>query len=123
MGSRFKKLQIQGKGKAQSDLIERHKLETEFFPDCVRHTNYSREAKNKHEKVEEEWSNSGELGRGGFGVVHRQVEKTTGHYRAVKTIQKRLPLKLDYSRELLVMAILAKVCGLAPKEFTPVYHS
>lgn len=123
MGSRFKRVQIQEKRKAQSDLIARHKLETEFYPDYVRHRNYPREAKNKHEKVEEEWSNCCELGRGGFGVVHMQVEKTTGHYRAIKTIQKRLPLKLDYSRELIVMAILAKVCCLARKKFTPVYHS
>ena len=123
MGSGFKGIQTREKGKAQSDLIELHKLETEFFPDYVRPTNCLREAKNKHDKVEEEWSNCGELGRGGFGVIYRQREKTTGHYRAVKTIHKRLPFKLDYSRELLVMAILAKVCGLAPKEFTPVCHS
>jgi len=104
-------------------LIAQHKLETEFFPDYVRHTDCLREARGEHEKVEEEWSNCGELGMGGFGVVHRQREKFTGHYRAVKTIHERLPLKLDYSRELLVMAILAKVCGLTLKEFTLVYHS
>lgn len=111
------------RGKTQSDLIAQHKLETEFFLDYVRHINWLREAKNKYETVEEEeWRNCGELGRGGFGVVNRQMEKTTGRFRAVKTIHKRLPLKLDYSRELLAMAILAKVCGLAPKEFTPLYH-
>ena len=105
---------------AQSNLIARHKLETEFFPDYVRHTNCLRERKNRYEKVKEEWSNCGELGRGGFGVVHRQMEKIIGRYRAVKSIHKRIPLKLDYSRELLVRAILAKVCSLTPKEFTPV---
>ena len=66
-------------------------------------------AKNRNEKVEEDWRNCEELGKGGFGVVHRQIRRVTGHYRAVKTIDKRLPAKLDYSRELLVMAILAKV--------------
>ncbi|PUU79034.1 kinase-like domain-containing protein [Tuber borchii] len=91
--------------KTQSDLIKWYKLETEFFQDHVRHTRYLGEAKNRNEKVKEDWSNCEELGRGGFGVVHKQIEKTTGHYRAVKRINKRQP---NYSRELLVMAILAK---------------
>ena len=94
----------------QSDLIVWYKLEAEFFEDRVRHTKDLGKAKNRNEKVKEDWSNCGELGRGGFGVVHKQIEKTTGHCRAVKTIDKRLPAGLDYSRELLVMAILAKVC-------------
>ena len=104
---------------AQSDLVEWYKLETEFFHDHVRHTRYVREAKNRDEKIEEDWSNCGELGKGGFGVVHKQIEKTTGHYRAVKTIDKRPPLRLDYSRELLIMAILAKVCFLTPERIFP----
>jgi len=108
---------------AQSDLIEWYKLETKFFQDHLRHTKYVGKAKNRNEKVEEEWRNCGELGRGGFGVVYKQIEETTGHYRAVKTIDKRLYPKADYSRELLVMAILAKVCGLTPKELTQVYNS
>ena len=110
-------------GEAQSDLIVWYKLEIEFFQDHVRHTKYVGKAKNRNEKAEEEWRNCGELGRGGFGVVHKQIQETTGHYRAVKTIDKRLYPKADYSRELLVMAILAKVCGLTPKEFTQVYNS
>ena len=60
--------------------------------------------------MKEDWSNCGELGKGGFGVVHKQIQKATGRYRAVKMIDKRPPLRLDYSRESLVMAILAKVC-------------
>jgi len=71
--------------------------------------------------VKEDWTNCGELGRGGFGVVHKQIEKTTGHYRAVKKIDKKQPNKVDYSRELLVMAILVKVYAL-PREFSPLYH-
>ena len=103
---------------AQSDLIVWYKLETEFFQDHVRHTKYVGKAKNRNGKVQEDWSNCGELGRGGFGVVHKQIEETTGRCRAVKTIGKRLYPKADYSRELLVMAILAKVCSLTPKQFT-----
>jgi len=79
-------------------------------------------AKNRNKKVKEEWSNCGELGKGGPGVIHRQIRKATGHYRAVKTIDKRLPAKIDYSRELLVMAILAKVCGLTSSEFATAYY-
>ena len=103
----------------QPDLVEWYKLETEFFHDHVRHTKYVGEAKNRDEKIEENWINCGELGRGGFGVVHKQIEKTTGHYRALKTIDKRPPFRLDYSRELLVMAILAKVCFLTPERIAP----
>ena len=105
--------------KAQSHLVEWYKLGTEFFQDRVRHTKYLGKAKNRNSKVKEDWSNCGELGRGVFGVVHKQIQKTTGHCRAVKTIDKRLPTKLDYSRELLVMAILAKVCALTPEGIFP----
>ena len=105
--------------KVQSDLVEWYKLETEFFQDHVRHTRYMAQAKRRNQKVEEDWRNCGELGRGGFGVVHRQMEKATGHYRAVKMIDKRLPLKVDYSRELLVMAVLAKVCVLTGRGICP----
>ena len=103
--------------KVQSDLVLWYKLETEFFRDHVRHTKYAGKAINRNEKVTEDWRNCEELGRGGFGIVHKQIQKTTGHYRAVKAIDKRLPAKIDYSRELLVMAILAKVCVLTPTEF------
>ena len=103
----------------QSDLIVWYKLVTEFFQDHVRHTKYLGKAKNRNAKVKEDWSNCEELGRGGFGVVHKQSQKTSGSYRAVKTIDKRLPAGLDYSRELLVMAILAKVGILTPKRISP----
>ncbi|KAG0133634.1 kinase-like domain-containing protein [Tuber indicum] len=95
---------------AQSDLVVWYKLETEFFRDHVRHTRYLEKAKDRNEKVVEDWCNCGELGKGGFGVVNKQIQKITGHYRAVKTIDKSLHPKLGYSRELLVMAILAKGC-------------
>ncbi|KAG0643272.1 kinase-like domain-containing protein [Tuber brumale] len=94
--------------KLQSDLVVWYRLETEFFQDHVRHTRDPEKTKDRNKKVKEDWSNCGELGKGGFGVVNKQIQKTTGCYRAVKKIDKRLPHNLDYSRELLVMAILAK---------------
>ena len=60
--------------KVQSDLIICYKLGTEFLPDHVRHTSYVRKARNRNEKVEEDWSDCGELGRGGFGIVHNVVD-------------------------------------------------
>jgi len=99
----------------QSDLVEWYKLETEFFEDRVRHTRYVEKEKNRYKRVKGDWRNCEELGTGGFGVVYKQVQGTTGRYRAVKTIDKRrLPPHFDCSRELLVMAILAKACLLTP---------
>ena len=106
--------------KTKSDLIVRHKIDTQFFQNRVRHTRYvATKAKNRNGKVEEDWFNCEELGRGGFGVVHKQIQETTGQYRAVKTIDKRLHPTVDYSRELHIMAILAKVCVLTPEGIYP----
>jgi len=99
----------------QSDLVEWYKLGKEFFQDHVRHMRCVAQSKSRNQKVEEDWTNCGELGRGGFGVVHKQIQETTGHYRAVKTIDKRLHSKIHYSSEVLVMAILAKVCVVTPE--------
>ncbi|PWW73099.1 kinase-like protein [Tuber magnatum] len=107
MGSGLREHQIRQMDGAQLDLVARFRLETEFFQDHVRHTRYVGKEKSRDKKVED-WSNCGELGKGGFGVVHKQIQKTTGHARAVKAINKRLPTKLDSSRELLVMAVLVK---------------
>jgi len=101
-------------GETQSDLIIWYKLQTEFFQDHVRHTRYIAEAKRRNEEAKDDWRNCGELGRGSFGIVNKQVQETTGRCRAVKTIDKRLHSKIHYSRELLVMAILAKVRVLTP---------
>ena len=99
----------------QSDLVEWYKLDTEFFQDHVRHTRYVEKEKNRYVRKKENWSNCEELGTGALSVVYKQARGTTSRYRAVKTIDKRrLPSNLDYSRELLVMAILAKVCVLDP---------
>ena len=108
----------------QSDLVEWCKLETEFCQDHVRHTVYVEKGGNRYKKVKEDWKNCGELGTGGFGVVYKQVRGTTAHYRAVKTVDKRsLPPNLDYYRELVIMAILAKVCVLVPEGFYPRFMS
>lgn len=102
--------------KIQSNLISRYKLQTEFLQGGVRHIRYVEKAKDRYEKVTEEWSNCGGLGEGGFGVVYLQFRKATGHYRAVKTISKRVPAEIDCYREILVMAKLAKVCVLTLEE-------
>ena len=121
MGSTFEELQTRKVDEAQSDPAAPPRLETRFFQDHVKHTKYVEKGKNRNETMKEEWSNCGELGRGGFGVVYKQIQKSTGHYRAVKTIDKRLAFPLDYSREHLVMAKLAKVCVLTVEEIAPVY--
>jgi len=59
----------------RSDLVVWYELETEFFQDHVRHTKYLAKAKNRNEKVKEDWSNCGELGRGGFGVSINRYRK------------------------------------------------
>ena len=113
-------LESGGENRPQSGLVERYKLDTELY---VRHTRYVEKAKNKYEKVKEEWSNCGELGKGGFSVVRKQIQKTTGRYRAVKIIEKGPPLRLDYSRELALMAKLAKVRTLTSVETLPNFLS
>ena len=104
---------------AQSDLAEWYKLETGFFHDHVRHTRYLEKEKNRYKRVKEDWRNCGGLDTGGFGAVHEQVRGTTGLHR-VKTVDKRSLLpNFDYSRELLVMALLAEVCVLVPEGLYP----
>jgi len=103
-----------------SDLVEWCKLEAELLQDHVRHTRTVERARGGYKRVKEDWKNCEELGTGSFGVVYKQAQGTTGRYRAVKTIDKRrLPSNFDYSRELLVMAILAKVCVPVPEELYP----
>jgi len=104
---------------ARSDMIVSRKLETKFYRDHVRHTRYVREARDRYKKEVEDWRNCGGLGKGGSGIVHQQIQETTGRYRAVKTIDKSQDPKLDYSRELLAMTILEKVCVLTPEGTCP----
>ena len=119
MGSGFEALQIGKMDEAQPDSTPPRTPENEFFQDHVRRTRYVEKTKNRNETMTEEWRNCEELGRGGFGVVYKQIQKATGHYRAVKTIEKRLAFPLDYSSEHLVMAKLAKVCVLTFEEIAP----
>jgi len=102
---------------AQSVSTPRPRLETKCFRDQVKHTRdveYVEKANDRNEMVKEEWRNCGELGRGGFGVVYKQIQQATGRYRAVKEIDKKPGSPLDYSREHRVMAKLAKVCDVTP---------
>ena len=48
------------------------------------------------------------------------MEKTTGQHQAVKAVDKRPDLRLDYSRELLAIAVSAKVGVLTPKGIFPI---
>jgi len=105
--------------KTQSELISRDKLETEFLQGCIKHTRYVEKEKNKDAKVKEEWSDCGQLGSGGFGVVYKQIQRATGNYRAVKTIHKKQAYTLDSSREVLVMGKLAKVRVLTLEGICP----
>lgn len=56
------------------------------------------------------WLDSREIGRGGFGVVKAQNAVHSTAVRAVKIITKRdIPAGLDWKREIVAMATLAKV--------------
>lgn len=87
-----------------SDLILAYRLPTAFTADYIEHQLGGEEA------ARTRWCFGREIGRGGFGVVHLQTEQRSGQLRAVKTITKAtIPAGLDYRRELLTMAMLAKV--------------
>ena len=77
-------------GKNSIESNYRCKFENDFFQDHVRHTRHLAKTKSRNKEVREDWRNRGESGRGGFGVVYKQTQETTGHYRAVKTIDKRI---------------------------------
>ena len=79
----------------------------------MRNMGYAEKVKNRRDRVKVEWSNCGELGWGGFVVVHRQIEKTSERYRGVNIDRRPLPPKFDYL-QLLATAMLAEVCVLTP---------
>ena len=66
-------------------------------------------------KVASKWYRERELGRGSFGAVSLERSER-GEYRAVKEISKDRSsrVKIDYRRELMAMAILAKVRDIEP---------
>lgn len=99
---------------ASSVVIDYHKLPTTFHPDHVQHTTYRSDAVlgRRRVKVVQNWYRDQELGRGSFGTVF--LEKTwEGECRAVKDVAKgrdgARTVKVDYRRELMAMATLAKV--------------
>ena len=58
----------------------------------------------------QQWSRQKELGRGGFGIVYLESEKS-GRLRAVKQVPKKTgpTMTMDYLREILAMARCSKV--------------
>ena len=93
-------------------VIDHHKLETEFFNGHVRHTTFYSDASRGRRRVTvvKNWYRGRELGRGSFGTVFLERSKK-GECRAVKDIMKdkNTRIIIDYRRELMAMAILAKV--------------
>ena len=98
---------------ASPDLvIGYHKLETKFFTGHVQHTIVRSDASQGRcrAKVVKKWYRDRELGRGSFGTVFLERSEK-GEHRAVKEIAKdgNSAITIDYRRELMAMASLAKV--------------
>lgn len=91
---------------ASTDITQHYQLITTYGTDYVQHPG----ALGSGTYGIRRWRDTYELGRGGFGVVKAQTEITSQDVRAVKTIMKReIPAGLDWKREILAMATLAKV--------------
>ena len=92
--------------------VNNYELKTEFFDNHVVHAAYHSDAsRGKHlVKAVKTWHREGRLGRGGFGTVFLERFETD-ELRAVKVIEKDMNsrAKIDYRRELIAMAVLAKV--------------
>ena len=98
---------------ASLDLeIGYHRLDTEFFSGHVRHTTFHSDASRGRRRVTvvKDWYRDQELGRGSFGTVFLE-RSGKEEYRAVKDIAKNKNSRtvIDYRRELIAMARLAKV--------------
>ena len=93
-------------------VIGYHKLDTKFFDGHVRHTTFHSDASQgrRQVKVVKKWYRGRELGRGSFGTVFLEKSEK-GEHRAVKEIakDKNSRVTIDDKRELMAMAILAKV--------------
>ena len=72
-------------------------------------------------EVVETWHRVQELGRGGFGIVFLE-RSAGGEQRAVKEIPKDKS-RIDYKRELMAMAVLAKVRELRPQNCRFLLHT
>ena len=96
-------------------VIGYHKLDTEFFNGHVRHTTFHSDASRGRRRVRvvKKWYRGRELGRGSFGTVFLERSEK-GERRAVKEIakDKNSRIVIDFRRELMAMAILAKVRDL-----------
>ena len=93
-------------------VIDYHRLDTEFFKGYVRHTTFHSDASQggRQLKVVKKWYRDRELGRGSFGTVFLERSGKV-EQRAVKEIakDKNSGTPIDYKRELMAMAVLAKV--------------
>ena len=93
-------------------VIGYHKLNTRFFSSHVQHTTFHSDVSQgkRQVKVVRNWFRGRELGRGGSGTVFLETSER-GERRAVKDIakDKNSRIKINYRRELMAMAVLAKV--------------
>ena len=98
-------------------VIGYHKLDTTFYTNHVQHITLRSDASQGKRRVKEvnSWYRDREIGRGSFGTVFLERSQK-GEYRAVKVIAKDMnsTRRIDSRRELMAMAILAKVRGKAP---------
>lgn len=93
------------------DFIDSKQLRVYFpRPDVAEHqyiySNVS--AGIRRQRRSEIWRRQRELGRGGFGTVQLEMEKS-GRLRAVKLIPKTIIQTVDYLREILAMAKMSEV--------------
>lgn len=90
--------------------LDRFKLETSFGDGTVTHITYKTDmaARKRRARVQTTWTDKRSLGSGGFGVVILQ-QADGGELRAVKKIYTGAA-KIDFTREITVMAKVAHVC-------------
>ena len=79
--------------------------------------------RNRNKKLKKDRSNCRRFGEGGFGAAYRQILETIGHCHALKEIAKKVPQRLNYSREFSAMVISTKVCVPTPKGFALAHYS
>jgi len=84
----LKEPQISEMDTAQSNLFVWYKLEAGFFRGNVRHKICGGGRKWEWGGARD-WSNCLRLDKGDFGVVHKQIQETTGHSREGKAVHKR----------------------------------
>lgn len=94
------------------DLIDRYRLRTTFRRDSTEHHRYISDRARGVRRLTEvkRWQRVKEIGRGGFGEVFLERERS-GDFRAVKEIRKQRygSTSIDYLRELLAMAYFSMV--------------